>query len=118
MALIKCPECGASISDKARSCPKCGNPFSQTKKGISNIVLIRIILFPLIVLFGFILEFHLFSGALMGICSFFFVVGLGSLLFSILTTTAPMDFTRASIPRAVFAFSVGVIIGFVMYILK
>lgn len=26
MALISCPECGASISDKAVSCPKCGNP--------------------------------------------------------------------------------------------
>lgn len=26
MALISCPECGASISDKAVACPKCGNP--------------------------------------------------------------------------------------------
>lgn len=25
MALIKCPECGAEISDKATMCPKCGN---------------------------------------------------------------------------------------------
>ena len=25
MALIKCPECGAEISDKATVCPKCGN---------------------------------------------------------------------------------------------
>ena len=24
MALIKCPECGNQISDKAESCPKCG----------------------------------------------------------------------------------------------
>ena len=24
MALIKCPECGAKHSDKARACPKCG----------------------------------------------------------------------------------------------
>ena len=24
MALIKCPECGQMISDKAESCPKCG----------------------------------------------------------------------------------------------
>ncbi len=26
MALIKCPECSAKISDKARCCPKCGAP--------------------------------------------------------------------------------------------
>ena len=26
MALIKCPECGAEVSDKAEACPKCGYP--------------------------------------------------------------------------------------------
>lgn len=26
MALIKCPECGRDISDKAQSCPACGYP--------------------------------------------------------------------------------------------
>lgn len=26
MALIKCPECGSSISDKAEKCPHCGLP--------------------------------------------------------------------------------------------
>ena len=26
MALIKCPECGNSISDKANKCPHCGLP--------------------------------------------------------------------------------------------
>ena len=26
MALIDCPECGASVSDKAATCPKCGYP--------------------------------------------------------------------------------------------
>ena len=29
MALISCPECGASISDQAASCPKCGFPFRK-----------------------------------------------------------------------------------------
>lgn len=28
MALIKCPECGKEISDKAASCPNCGLPIS------------------------------------------------------------------------------------------
>ncbi len=26
MALIKCPECGADVSNVAESCPKCGYP--------------------------------------------------------------------------------------------
>ena len=39
MALIKCPECGNMISDKAAKCPKCGNSsissigvYNKTKK--------------------------------------------------------------------------------------
>lgn len=27
--LIKCSECGADVSDKAESCPKCGNPIAN-----------------------------------------------------------------------------------------
>ena len=29
MALIKCPECGREISDKAAACPNCGCPLSE-----------------------------------------------------------------------------------------
>lgn len=29
MALIKCSECSKEISDKATSCPSCGNPIRQ-----------------------------------------------------------------------------------------
>lgn len=29
MALIKCPECGKEISDKAHACPNCGCPLSE-----------------------------------------------------------------------------------------
>lgn len=32
MSLIKCPECGEQISDKALSCPKCGCPRSEFSK--------------------------------------------------------------------------------------
>lgn len=32
MALIKCKECGHEVSDKASSCPNCGNPISSTGK--------------------------------------------------------------------------------------
>lgn len=30
MALIKCNECGKSVSDKAKICPNCGNPINKT----------------------------------------------------------------------------------------
>ena len=28
MAMIKCPECGKDVSDKAANCPNCGNPIN------------------------------------------------------------------------------------------
>lgn len=31
MALIKCPECGKEISNKASSCPSCGYPINKTE---------------------------------------------------------------------------------------
>ena len=36
MALIKCPECGADISEKASACPKCGCPLDITKQVMSD----------------------------------------------------------------------------------
>lgn len=30
--MIKCNECGVSVSDKAQYCPKCGGPISAAKK--------------------------------------------------------------------------------------
>ena len=32
MALIKCPECGKDVSDKAKACPKCGYPIDEYVK--------------------------------------------------------------------------------------
>ncbi len=29
MALIKCPECGKQVSDKAEACPNCGYPVAS-----------------------------------------------------------------------------------------
>ena len=45
MALIKCPECGKEISDKATLCPNCGYEGFKKKKKIikKNIVIIGII---------------------------------------------------------------------------
>jgi hypothetical protein len=34
MALIKCPECGKEISDKAAACPNCGCPIGSQPTGI------------------------------------------------------------------------------------
>ena len=32
MALIKCPECGRQVSDRAATCPECGYPISSSKE--------------------------------------------------------------------------------------
>lgn len=36
MALIKCPECGREISDKAAACPGCGYPLSKFREENHN----------------------------------------------------------------------------------
>lgn len=36
MALIKCSECGADVSEKASACPKCGCPLDITKQVMSD----------------------------------------------------------------------------------
>lgn len=37
MALITCPECGKSFSDRAAHCPQCGIPTSEALKAIAGI---------------------------------------------------------------------------------
>ena len=36
MALIKCKECGKEISDKAKTCPNCGNPTKSKRFDIDK----------------------------------------------------------------------------------
>jgi len=36
MALIKCPECGNNVSDKAKNCPHCGNPINSQWETINT----------------------------------------------------------------------------------
>ena len=50
MAMIKCSECGSSISEKASICPKCGCPIKVTvdslkrkKKKIRKLILLVIV---------------------------------------------------------------------------
>lgn len=44
MAMIKCPECGKEVSDKAKNCPNCGSPIDTKiycpKCGSTNVNLI------------------------------------------------------------------------------
>lgn len=37
MAIIKCPECGKDISDRAENCPNCGCPMEEIKRSIGEI---------------------------------------------------------------------------------
>ena len=60
MALIKCSECGADISDKEKNCPNCGKKIEQTQKEKTNgnggkilMVVIGIIAIGLACLFAF-----------------------------------------------------------------
>lgn len=55
MAMIKCPECNADISDAASQCPKCGKPISAAeslggiKKGnTGKIIFVAIVIFAII----------------------------------------------------------------------
>jgi len=41
MALIKCPECGKEISDKAMACPNCGMPLRREDKGTYEVCIKR-----------------------------------------------------------------------------
>ena len=43
MALISCDECGAEISDRANSCPKCGFPLTKEthKNAIPNMIRLK-----------------------------------------------------------------------------
>ena len=36
MAIIKCPECGKEVSDRAAACPGCGYPINQGAQAVST----------------------------------------------------------------------------------
>jgi len=44
MSLIKCPECGTEISDKADVCPKCAYPIQGTAKPLRKKVVIALLI--------------------------------------------------------------------------
>lgn len=51
MSMIKCPECGQEISDKADTCPKCGNPIKkQTSIMVWGIVIVCCIIIAFVLL--------------------------------------------------------------------
>lgn len=61
MALIKCPECGKEISDKARRCVHCGVKRKKTQKRKLKKSAIIVMSSILVVLLGTIICFNLFS---------------------------------------------------------
>lgn len=59
MALIKCRECGKEISDKAESCPNCGNILKEKTKKVGTIVIL--IASSIFVVFFFLLQMASFT---------------------------------------------------------
>lgn len=47
MAMVKCPECGAEVSNKAKKCPQCGSPLKKSKKKL--IVILAVLAVILII---------------------------------------------------------------------
>lgn len=43
MAIIKCEECGAEISDKAKVCPKCGAPIREEERNEEIYILVLMV---------------------------------------------------------------------------
>jgi hypothetical protein len=41
MAIIKCPECGYAVSDKAAACPHCAYPVAETSQGRRTVQVIE-----------------------------------------------------------------------------
>ena len=51
MAMMKCPECGQEISDKADKCPNCGNPIKKQKStAVLGIVIVCAIIIAFVLL--------------------------------------------------------------------
>lgn len=51
MAMIKCPECGVEISDKAKKCPHCGYPIKKSKgRRISQIIICTLVVIIVIII--------------------------------------------------------------------
>lgn len=76
MALIKCSECGHMVSDKAESCPNCGNPKStettnvQTPTNVQN----KSNETAIVVLLGLLITWSLTNI----ICNLYYIFNLGN----------------------------------------
>jgi hypothetical protein len=44
MPLVKCPECGREVSDRARRCSSCGYPFKTAWGCLFDVILVLILL--------------------------------------------------------------------------
>lgn len=75
MALINCPECGKSISDKAETCPECGSPVKEKSAFTKNLGCGGV-LFALLLLTGLVIGI---GGASIG----WLVAAIGLLLLAV-----------------------------------
>jgi len=49
MALVKCPDCGGEVSDKAKACPRCGRRMLKKSSGMGCFLLLLIVLIIFVV---------------------------------------------------------------------
>lgn len=49
--MIKCPDCGNEISEKAKACPHCGRPINPNK-GCTLVVGVLLVVFGMLMLFS------------------------------------------------------------------
>jgi Flp pilus assembly protein TadB len=76
--LIDCPDCNHQISEKAKSCPKCGRPITakdrphkkMTSGRLISILLFAFIFFGIIALIGLVVNVGIFLGAIGGFIIF------------------------------------------------
>ena len=52
MAIVKCKECGAEVSDKAEICPQCGAPILQKTSRTLFIFMLTVIFLIVFIVLG------------------------------------------------------------------
>lgn len=76
MALIKCPECGKEISDKADACPYCGCPSIETVEAEKIKDSTKLIISVFLCVLGYILAYFINTGILVIIPLVLFIISV------------------------------------------
>ncbi len=130
MALIKCPECGRSLSDQAAACPHCGYPVNKEdivqksqeyveakKKESDKEHSKQLKIFWTAMMFGAFVGLPFFLGFLVIftgiICGMGIMFGLVMIIF---TSSNPLDFSKFSVMRTIWSFCTGATLSFILFI--